>query len=268
MSNKIAVYDPTGVIEKEIEKPRLFYFPIRKDIITRVSVSQYSHKIQPKGRYSRAGRNKSAEFFGVGLGLARVPRIKQGALRGTASIVAMARGGRKPHITTPEKKIYKKINRKELKLALASAVSATGNRDLVRERGHIIDNVSSLPMVVSSEVEEVSRTRELWEILEKLGFTDDIYRVKENIKMVGGKASWRGRRRKIRKGPLIVYGENHGILLAARNIIGVDVISASNISVIHLAPGGVPGRLTLWTEDALEKMENRLYDVLERYIVI
>ena len=265
---KIYVYDLTGVVEKEIEKPKLFYFPIRKDIVSRVFIFQQSHRIQPKGRYPYAGRKKSAEYFGVGLGMARIPRIKQGALRGTGAVVTMARGGRKHHVTTPEKNVYKKINRKELKLALASAVSATGNKDIVSKRGHIIDRVPSLPAIASSELEEVSKTGELWEVLEKLGFTDDIYRVKNNVKIVGGKASWRGRGRKIRKGPLIVYGENKGILYAAKNIIGVSVVSALDVSVLHLAPGGVQGRLTLWTENALEKIAGRLEDVLKRYMVI
>ncbi len=268
MEEKIYIYDLTGVIEKEIEKPKIFYFPIRKDIIHKVFVFQQSHRIQPKGRYPYAGREKSAEFFGVGHGMARVPRIKQGGLRGTGAIVNMARGGRRPHVTTPEKKIYKKINRKELKLALASAVSATGDKDTVRQRGHIIDKVASFPAIVSNDVEELARTRELWEILDKMGFIDDIYRVKNNVKIVGGKAGWRGRGRKVRVGPLIIYGEDKGVYQAATNIIGVNAISAEEVSVSHLAPGGIPGRLTLWTENALEKMVSRLGDVLKRYLVI
>ena len=268
MTDKIYVYDLTGVVEKEVEKPVIFRFPVREDVIFKVFTHQQSHRIQPKGRYPRAGRDKSAEFFGVGLGLARIPRIKHGPLRGTGAIVTMARGGRRPHVTTPEKRIYKRINRKELRLAVASAVAATGVRELVERRGHVVERVPSFPVIVSDEVQSLNKTSELMEVLDKLGFTDDINRVKENIKIVGGKASWRGRRRKVRVGPLIVYAEDEGVVKAGRNIIGVDVISADDVSVIHLAPGGVPGRLTLWTETAIDRVTKRLENVLKRYVVM
>jgi len=78
MPDKIYVYDLTGVVEREIEKPIIFRFPVREDVIFKVFTHQQSHRIQPKGRYPRAGRDRSAEFFGVGLGLARIPRIKHG----------------------------------------------------------------------------------------------------------------------------------------------------------------------------------------------
>ena len=268
MVEKIYVYDLTGVVEKEIKKPVIFKFPVREDIIFKVFTHQQSHRIQPKGRHPRAGRDKGAEFFGVGFGLARIPRIKHGPLRETGAIVTMARGGRRPHVTTPEKKIYKKINRKELKLAVASAVAATGVKDLVERRGHVINRIPSFPVIVNDEVEALSKTSELMEVLDKLGFTDDVIRVKENIKVVGGKAAWRGRRRKVRVGPLIIYSEDAGVVRAGRNIVGVDVMSADDVSVIHLAPGGVPGRLTLWTESAVNRVRKRLDDVLKRYVVI
>lgn len=268
MSDKIQIYDLTGIAVKEIEKPNIFNLPIREDLIRKAFIFQQSHRIQPKGRYPRAGRDKGAEYFGVGLGLARIPRIKQGPLRGTGAIVAMARGGRKPHVTTPEKKVYKRINKKELRLAIAYSIAATGIKEIVEARGHKISRVPSLPLIVSNEMETISKTSELIEALDNLGVTDDIERVKKNIKIVGGKASWRGRRKKVRKGPLIVYGEDKGIVKAARNIIGVDVISADDVSIIHLAPGGAPGRLTIWTENAINKVLNRIKDVVERLVVM
>jgi large subunit ribosomal protein L4e len=268
MAEKISIYDLTGVPLKEMEKPPIFKLPIRYDLIRRAFVFQHSHKIQPKGRYPLAGRDTSAEYFGVGLGLARIPRYKQGHLRGTGAIVAMARGGRKPHVTTPEKRIYKRINRKELRLAILSAISATGSREMVEKRGHRISNVPEIPLIVSSEVEEIERTSELIDVLDRLGLMEDIERVKNNIKIVGGKAKWRGRRKKVRVGPLIVYGEDERIVKAARNIIGVDIVPASDVSVIHLAPGGMPGRLTLWSEKAINILKERFGNMINRYLVI
>lgn len=258
MAEYIPVYDVTGIELDKIEKPVIFKIPVREDIIRKIFVFQHSHRIQPKGRYPLAGMERSAEFFGVGLGLARVPRIKEGPLRGTAAIVTMARGGRRHHVTTPEKKVYKNLNKKELRLGVAHAVAATGIKELVEARGHIIDRVPYIPLVVSDDIEEIVKTKELYEALERLGLSDDILRVKNSIKIVGGKASWRGRRKKVRKGPLIVYNEDRGIVKAARNIIGVDVVSANEVSVIHLAPGGHPGRLTLWTQSAISKVQDRL----------
>lgn len=266
---EVAIFNMLGEEVKRIEVSPLFKVPIRTDLIERVFIHQFTHHLQPKGRYPLAGRERGgAEYFGVGLGLARVPRIKQHPLRGRAAIVAMARGGRKPHVTTPEKKIYKHINRKERLLAIASAIAATGVRKLVAKRGHKIDKITSFPIIVNSEVETISKTREFREFAVNIGIYDDILRVREGVKRVGGKASWRGRRRKIRRGPLIVYGEDKGIYRAARNILGIDVVSAKEVSVLHLAPGGMPGRLTVWIETAIPILEDRLKYILDRIEVL
>ena len=41
---------------------------------------------------------------------------------------------------------------------------------------------------------------------------------------------------------------------AARNVPGVDVVSAKDLSAEHLAPGGDLGRLTVWTTKAIEEI--------------
>ena len=41
---------------------------------------------------------------------------------------------------------------------------------------------------------------------------------------------------------------------AVRNLPGVDVVSASDLSAEHLAPGGDAGRLTVFTEKSIEAM--------------
>lgn len=266
MAEKVPVYDLTGEVVTEIKKPLIFYLPVREDLIERTYFFQLTHRLQPKGRYPLAGKEVSAEYFGTGLGLARIPRYKTPPLRGRGAFVAMARGGRRPHVTPVEKKIYKRINYKELKLATATAIAATGVKELVGRRGHVVEEVPCFPLVVVDELETVSSTKELVPILEKLGLLEDIERVKEQIKIVGGKAAWRGRRKKSRVGPLIVYSKSKNVILAARNLPGVDVSSADDVSVLHLAPGGKPGRLTLYTLSALETINERFKDILERYI--
>jgi large subunit ribosomal protein L4e len=86
----------------------------------------------------------------------------------------------------------------------------------------------------------------------------DIYRVKESRKIRAGKGKYRGRKIKQAVGPLIVVAENKGIMEAARNIPGVEVVTVNNLNAEILAPGTHPGRLTIWTNSAIEKL-NELY---------
>ena len=74
------------------------------------------------------------------------------------------------------------------------------------------------------------------------------------IKVRAGKGKMRGRRYKKAKGPLIVVAKNEGILLGARNHPGVDVVLVDNLGVEMLAPGTHPGRLTIWTKGAIERL--------------
>ncbi len=64
----------------------------------------------------------------------------------------------------------------------------------------------------------------------------------------------RGRRKKQAVGPLLVVAENEGIARAARNIVGMDVAQVNNLNVELLAPGTHPGRLTMWSKSAFEKL--------------
>ncbi|RLG60652.1 50S ribosomal protein L4 [Candidatus Geothermarchaeota archaeon] len=255
---KVPIFGVNGERRGEIELPTFFNLDPREDLIRRAFVHIQSHSFQPKGRSPNAGDKPGAEYFGTGLGLARVPRIKHPPLRGRAAIAPMTRGGRRPHVTPPEKKIHKKINKKERLLALAHAIAASANREIVSKRGHKVEEVPHIPLIVSDELEEISKTRELRKVLERLGLSKELERVRSGVKIVGGKASWRGRRKKIRKGPLIVYGVNGNITYAARNMLGVDVVSAKDLSIHHLAPGGHMGRLVLWTPSAIKILEERL----------
>jgi large subunit ribosomal protein L4e len=64
----------------------------------------------------------------------------------------------------------------------------------------------------------------------------------------------RGRKYKTPKGPLVVVGEDKGISLGARNHAGVDVVVVNNLNAELLAPGTHPGRLTIYTKSAVEKL--------------
>jgi len=233
--------------------PSVFKTQIRPDVIKRAVVAIQSSRIQPQGRDPYAGKRTTAESWGVGRGISRVPRLRD---RSTAAFAPGTVGGRAAHPPTTEKKITKKIPHKEKRLALYSAIAATGLREIVKSRGHVVDDVQDFPLIVSDEIESLKRTKDIENALLSLGLLPDVYRVKENIKVRAGKGKMRGRRKKMGVGPLIVVSENNGIVEAARNIPGVDVAAVKDLNVELLAPGAHPGRLTLWSSSSIEKLRN------------
>lgn len=203
-----------------------------------------------------AGKRTTAESRGVGLGIARIPRTKGPAGRGAFAPGTV--GGRISHPPRSEKKIIKKIPKKEKRLALLSAIAATASKEIVTSRGHSIEDVPEIPLVVTDDLEELKKTKEVEEVLIRLGVLSDIYRVEESRKIRAGKGKSRGRKFKQAVGPLIVIAESKGIVEAARNIPGVEVVMVKNLNAEILAPGTHAGRLTLWTNSAVGKL-NELY---------
>ena len=85
-----------------------------------------------------------------------------------------------------------------------------------------------------------------------------VNRITESRKVRAGKGKRRGRKMKQAVGPLLVVAKNEGIVEAAKNIPGVDVVAVGSLNAELLAPGTHPGRLTLWTSGAIEQLE-KLY---------
>ncbi len=260
---KAPVFSLNGEKVKTITLPKVFETPIRLDLINRVFFASLANSRQPQGRDPRAGLRSTAECWGPGYGVARVPRVKgeRHPRAAQGAIVTSARGGHRVHVPTVEKIIKKKINKKEKRLAVASAIAATAIKDLVAKRGHRVDNVVHIPLIVEDKFQELKRTSDVLEVFEKLGLIDDIKRAKNGIKVRAGKGKMRGRRYQRKKSVLIVVSKDNGIYKAARNIPGVDIVNVKDLSVIHLAPGGHAGRLTLWTESTLKQLEERFCDL-------
>jgi large subunit ribosomal protein L4e len=167
-------------------------------------------------------------------------------------------GGRQGHPPLSEKIIVKRISKKEKRLALFSAIAATGSRKAVAARGHNVEDVLEIPLIVSDDLEAMSKTKEVEEFLIRLGILSDIFRVRESRKIRAGRGKSRGRKMKHAVGPLIVVAENRGIAEAAQNIPGVEVATVSTLNPEMLAPGTHPGRLTVWTSSAIAKL-GKLY---------
>ncbi|MDD1764503.1 MAG: 50S ribosomal protein L4, partial [Candidatus Methanomethyliaceae archaeon] len=210
-------------------------------------------RVQPKTRDPMAGKRTSAESMGVGLDLARVPRIMGG---GPAAFVPNVVGGRRAFPERLEKIHHERINEKERLLALKSAIAATGLKEMVAGRGHAFKEKLDVPIVVSDEIKSLKKASEFREILKTLSLWEDANRAKRGIKERSGKGKYRGRRWIRPKSLLLVTDElNPPVRLAARNFPGMDFAEVRALNVERLAPGGHPGRLTVWTESAFKKLD-------------
>ena len=256
---KIPVLGLDANVVGEITMPKSFLAPLREDLVWKVFIHLQTHALQPKGAFKGSGHKYSVESLGAGYGMARISRIKaSGTGKSLAGgMVNSAVGGRPGHPPVPEKKIHKDINEKEKRVALLVAVAFTGNKEAVRARGHRVPDEVALPIVVDERIESLAKTRELREFLEKIGLKEELERCKEK-KIRAGKGKRRGRRYKRRVGPLIVISEDRGIEEAADNLPGVDVVKLKDLSVLHLAPGAKPGRLTIWSKSAFEKLDEKI----------
>lgn len=247
------VFDLKGEEVKQLNLPQIFNTPNRPDVIKRAVVTIQSHKYQPQGRDPMAGKKNTAVSRHAGLGIARVPRLRERGQR--AAFAPGTVGGRSAHPPEAEKVIRKKLPKKEMRLAIRSAVAATGSKETVALRGHIVDDVPDFPLVVVDDFQSLKKTKDIEDALVSLGILADVFRVKESRKVRAGKGKMRGRKMKQAVGPLLVISKNDGVAEAARNLSGVDVTSVENLNAELLAPGTHPGRLTLWTSSAFEKLE-------------
>ena len=142
--------------------------------------------------------------------------------------------------------------KKENRKAIRSAIAATIDKELVQGRGHKVPE--SYPFIIDSSLEKTDKTKDVQTILLNLGFKDELSR--SLIKKVrAGLGKVRGRKYQRKKGILIVVGEDCSLLKAANNISGIDVVKVNALNAELLAPGAMPGRVTLWTENAINILE-------------
>lgn len=260
MAASAKVIDMSGKAGDAVELPAVFSTPLRPDLVQRAWWILNSHGLQPYGRDPMAGNRTSAETGNppTGRGVSRIPRIKgagsqkSGQAGGVASIV----GGRLPHPPRSEKVIYRKINVKERKLALNTAIAFTADATAVAWRGHRTGK-AKFPLVVSDDLETVEKTSALEAFFVAVGLTDEMKRVYGGVKRRSGKSRMRGRTTRKKVGPLIVVSNDRGVSKAAASIPGVEVVTVDSLSVLPLAPGGVAGRLTLWTASAIDVLGTR-----------
>jgi len=150
---------------------------------------------------------------------------------------------------------HHRLNTNQKRFAMCSAIAATGVPALVMSKGHKIEEIPEVPMVVEDKVESYQKTKEAVTLLRKLNAWKDVEKVYKSKRFRAGKGKMRNRRRIMRAGPCVIYGADNGIRRAFRNIPGVSLLNVEKLNLLSLAPGGHVGRFCIWTESALGKLD-------------
>lgn len=240
-----------GSDDGTLDLPSIFEEGLRADLIKRAVLAAQANRKQDYGADEYAGLRTPAESFGSGRGMAHVPRSN-----GRGARVPQTVGGRPAHPPKAEKDRSLDVNDKERKKATRSAIAATADGDLVAERGHDFDDDVEFPVVVNDDFEDLVKTKEVVDVLESLGLDADIERA-DNRSVRAGQGKLRGRKYRRPTSILFVTSSETGPSKAARNLAGVDVATAAEVNAEDLAPGTQPGRLTVWTQAAVEEVADR-----------
>merc|ERR1712000_402447 len=243
--------------------PAVFSSPIRPDIVQTVHTGMAKNKRQPYAVSEKAGHQTSAESWGTGRAVARIPRVSGGGTHraGQAAFGNMCRSGRMFAPTKVWRKWHQKINLGQKRYAVASALAASSVPALLLARGHQVSTVPEVPLVINSEVfaaGAIARTSSAVGLLKSVGASADVAKVKNSRKLRAGKGKLRGRRHRQRRGPLVVYDpevDGKELSLAFRNISGVETSSVFALNLLQLAPGGHLGRFIIWTSAAFKALD-------------
>lgn len=255
---KAEVLDITGKKVKSIDLPNQFNEEYRPDLIKRAVLALFSHKRQSYGAFIRAGKQQSTKISrrrhnykgAYGIGISRSPR-KTMWRRGTqfgwvGGLAPYAVGGRRAHPPKVGKVWDHKINIQERRKAIRSAIAATAIKELFNY---------DVPFVLENKFETIKKTKDVEDVLRKLNLYSEIERCNER-KVRSGIGKLRGRKYKTKTGPLIVVSKECDLIKSAENVPGVNVVKVENLNASLLTSGAEKGRLTLYTEGAIERLKN------------
>jgi len=232
--------------------------PIRPDVVHDVHKDMAKNNRQAYSVSWMAGMQTPGHSWGTGRAVARIPRAPGGGTSrsGQGVFGNMCRGGRMFAPNRVWRKWHFKVNKNQRRYAVASALAASALPSLVMARGHVIDEVAEVPLVVSDEIQSIQKTANAVKLLKQLNVYDDVEKVKDSKKLRRGLGKLRDRRYVMRKGPLVIYARDDGIVKAFRNIPGVELADVSRLNLLDLAPGGHMGRLCIWSESAFAELDN------------
>jgi large subunit ribosomal protein L4e len=243
------LHDVDGEEAGTVTLPEVFETPYRPDLIRRAVLAAQANRKQDYGADPFAGLRTPAESPGSGQGMAHVARQNNMGRRAPSTVK-----GRRAHPPKAEKDRGLEINDKERKQAVRSAIAATGDAEIVAERGHDFDDDAELPIVLADDFEDLVKTQEVVAVLEELGLQTDIERAEDRT-VQSGRGTTRGR--KYRRPSSILFVTAGEPSKAARNLAGADVTTGREVNAEDLAPGTHAGRLTVWTEAALQEVADR-----------
>ena len=262
---KATILDIKKGMKGERTLPRQFQEPVRTDLIARAVHALQAAARQPYGADPEAGKRASAELSrrrrayrgSYGQGISRVPR-KILTRRGTriyyvGAFAPGTVGGRRAHPPKAEKVWEQKLNKRENRKAIRSALAAVMDKAIVEARGHKVP--AEYPFLIENTFESLAKTAQVESALVSLGFADDLKRA-ATTKVRAGRAKLRGRKTK-RATSLLIVTSKQDVALAtsAVNIPGVETCSIDALNAALLAPGTHPGRATLFTEAAIARLE-------------
>merc|ERR1719158_116546 len=254
----VTVQGAGGDKPTQLAMPSVFLAPIRPDVVHFVHSNMAKNSRQAYAVSKWAGHQTSAESWGTGRAVARIPRVAGGGTHraGQGAFGNMCRGGRMFNPTKTWRKWHRKVNVTQRRYAVCSALAASALPALVMARGHKVDDIPEVPLVVDTL--DCSKTSKAKEALEAVGAFDDVVKSKNSYAVRAGKGKMRNRRHVQRRGPLVVLTEDAikaGAGKAFRNLSGVEVASVERLNLLQLAPGGHLGRFCVWSKAAFERLD-------------
>lgn len=258
----VSVYqhDAVNVKTTTLPLPTVMCSGLRPDLVTDIVKNVDKNARQAYAVKKEAGYNFAAASWGTGRAVARIPRVPGGGTHrsGQGAFGNMCRGGGMFSPTKVYRRWHRRVNKTMKRHAVVTSLAASTLPPLVMARGHRINEVQELPLVVSDGAQNVQKTKQAVQVLKNLGCEEELSRSKDSRQVRAGPGKVRGRKYQMRLGPLVIYAEDNGIVKAMRNIPGVTTRSVDKLNILELAPGGHFGRFCVWTESAFKKL-NAIY---------
>ncbi|CAK9004742.1 60S ribosomal protein L4-1 (L1) [Durusdinium trenchii] len=262
----VSIYNFENPSEKTgtMPMPVVLQSPLRPDLVREVHRDMAKNKRQAYAVKPKAGYDTAAASWCTGRAVARIPRAPGGGTHraGQAAFGNQARGGGMFNPTTVWRRWHRRVNVTKKRHAVACALAASALPPLVMARGHKINQVAELPLVVSDGIQSLTKTKQAKEALKKLGCGEELQKVIDSKSIRAGQGKARNRRYVKRLGPLVIYNEDNGITRAMRNIPGVECAHVDRLNLLRLAPGGSFGRFVIFTEGAFKKLSD-IYGTLK-----
>lgn len=167
----VSVQDLEGKAAEQTTLPAVFTAPIRTDVVQEVFTNISKNARQPYAVKFEAGMQSSAESWGTGRAVSRIPRVPGGGTHrsGQGAFGNMCRGGRMFAPTKTWRRWHRKVNVNQKRYAVCSALAATALPALVLARGHRIEQVPEVPLVLNDSVESITKTSKALDVLKKVG---------------------------------------------------------------------------------------------------